>query len=84
MPKSDWLDLNGQAIQRILFAHRDDGVCPYIEIGDMCEALTLRAEYMGDRTEVWVSEFRAGKEFARHNTRAIESIVWATPPLTGM
>lgn len=42
--------------------------------------LVCVVDYRGDRDEIWICEVRDGKELARHNARAIESIVWETEP----
>ena len=39
--------------------------------------LVYRHQYLGDHSECWVVMIEDGKEVARHNTRFVESIVWA-------
>lgn len=71
-----WLEKNGAAIQRIYVANTEAGRCPYVEAAEGV-TLTLRAEYMGDRTEVWIEQIEAGRTVAHINARCVETIVWA-------
>ena len=73
MSQSNWLARDGNSIERILFPTPNRS--SIIE-GTKNVSLTLIAEYMGDRTEVWVVEKRDEKEIARHNARMLETIVW--------
>lgn len=41
------------------------------------QTLTYREYYLGDHSECWIVVEEDGKELSRHNTRFIESIVWA-------
>ena len=39
--------------------------------------LHLSATYHGDHDEFWIVQTNAGVEQSRHNTRYVESIIWA-------
>lgn len=73
MPNNEWLAHDGREVQSVIWSGENAGMLaakPDLK-------LILRAEYMGDRTEVWVAAIRDGKEVGRHNARMIETIGWA-------
>jgi len=71
----DWEKLDGKFIRTIWFKNRIEDMCPYIEATNG-HTLEMSAIYMGDRTELWVIDKEAGKEVARYNASALESIHW--------
>lgn len=72
----DWEKMDGKRIRTAWFINRSPDLQPYVEQREGIK-LTMSAIYMGDRTELWIIEEEAGKEVARYNARAMESIHWA-------
>lgn len=71
-----WSECDGKEIHQIHWPDTDDEKGRTLSVTPV-QSLILRAEYMGDRTEVWVACIRDGIETARYNARHIETIVWA-------
>jgi hypothetical protein len=76
MPQNEWEGHDGREIQQVIWDPQNEPNKAGSLVCTPVQQLVLRAEYMGDRTEVWVACIRDGKEVARHNTRHISSIVW--------
>ena len=72
----DWERLDGKPVSIAWFRNRIPDMQPYVDTRGGSRKLTMLATYMGDRTELWVIEEEAGKELARYNARAMESIHW--------
>lgn len=75
MANGEWLEHDGREVDSITWADTETDKGQQLTRTPV-QKLVLHAEYMGDRTEVWVGCYRDGKEVARHNARMIESIVW--------
>lgn len=72
----DWEALDGKPISMAFFRNQSPDVQPYVDTRRGTRKLTMLATYMGDRTELWIIEEEAGKEVARYNASAMESIHW--------
>lgn len=68
--------MHGKKIQQIIFPGGPGLGDPVVRSGPLGQ-LELSATYHGDREEFWILQIKDGIEIARHNTRLVESIVWA-------
>ena len=53
------------------------------QVGNEYKEIVCVAEYLGDRTEVWLSVLKNGKETKRFNTRCVEAIIWEPEEKSG-
>ena len=76
-PILDWTSLNGKEIEAVYWPDTDTekGRMWKYDV-DTDTRIVLNAEYMGDRTEVWVVILHRGVETFRHNARMVETIAW--------
>lgn len=74
--EQNWQDFNRQPVKEIWWTDTETEKGRHI-FSDDAKKLQLHVEYMGDRTELWVSVMTPdGREAARHNLRMLETIVW--------
>lgn len=70
-----WTDCDGKEAITIHWPDTDDEKGRHVTMTPV-QQIICRAEYMGDRTEVWFAVVRDGVETVRHNGRMVESVVW--------
>lgn len=67
------IEMHGKEVNKIYLADSDGTT---VTRGSSMK-LYLSVTYHGDRDEFWVVVEENGKEYARHNCKNIETIVWA-------
>ena len=77
MEPINWKNCNGKEIEAVYFpdSGNERGRMVKYDI-DSGESITLHVEDMGDRAEAWAVCYRHGIEWARHNIKYSETIVW--------
>ncbi|MTJ81766.1 MAG: hypothetical protein F8N37_12210 [Telmatospirillum sp.] len=74
---SDWKSLNGKEIEAVYFPDSGNETGRMIKCDiDSNETIVLHFEDLGDHGAAWAVCLRNGVEWARHNLKYAESIVW--------